>query len=120
MKVIVTHASAFDFRTKLYEPLRASALSAQHDIYLPQERGKEQMTQEMIKDADVVLAEVSLPSTGQGIELGWAHVSGVPIICLHERNAKVSSSLRFITDKFVEYGDANEMLQKLQEELAKV
>lgn len=114
MKIIVTHASAFNFRDALYAPLRNSELNIEHEIYLPQENGKEQMTQEMIKNAGAIIAEVSMPSTGQGIELGWAHIYGIPIICLSEKGSKISSSLQFITDKFIEYENPDDMLVKLK------
>jgi hypothetical protein len=113
MKIVVTHSSAFDFKNKLYTPLRSSALNAAHEILLPQEHGKEQVTQDLIKNADVVIAEVSLPSTGQGIELGWAYIFGVPIICLYEKGSKFSNSLHFITDTFIEYKNTNDMLTQL-------
>lgn len=69
----------------------------------------------MIKNCDLVIAEVSIPSTGQGIELGYASYSKTPIVCIYEKGAKVSSSLKFITDKFIEYENTEDMIEKVRE-----
>jgi nucleoside 2-deoxyribosyltransferase len=118
MKLFVVHSSSSDFKNKLYTPLRQSELNTEHEIHLPHENGKEQITKELIRSCDAVIAEVSLPSTGEGIELGWASAFNVPVICISEKGAKVSNSLRFITSIFVEYSNSEEMIAKLKETIA--
>jgi len=114
MRIFVAHSSDFDFKSKLYEPLRASALNTKHEILLPQEEGKEVITREIIKNTDLLVAEASCPSTGQGIELDWADIFRVPIVCIFEKGAKISSSLHYVTDNFISYDDADDMLNKLE------
>lgn len=58
---------------------------------------------------DILIEEVSHPSTGLGIELGWANITNVPIYCLHKTNSKYSSSLNTITDKFYKYSNTEEL-----------
>jgi hypothetical protein len=70
-----------------------------------------------LKQTDVLVAEASLPSTGQGIELAQAEAAGVPIICFFKTGSKPSGSLRFVTNKVIEYEDINDLLAKLQHEL---
>jgi len=113
MKIFVAHSSNFDFRKELYNPLRSSSLNKKHQILLPQERGKEVITKDIIKNSDLLLAEVSYPSTGQGIELGWANVFSIPIICIFKEGSKYSSSLDLIVDKFISYKDAKDMIDQL-------
>ncbi len=113
MKIYIAHSSNFPFREKLYAPLRASELNARHEIFLPQETGNEDVTRELIKSQNLVIAEVSMPSTGSGIELGWADAAGVPILCIYEKGAKYSSSLDYVCKNFVEYSGADDMLQKI-------
>jgi nucleoside 2-deoxyribosyltransferase len=113
MKIFVAHSSNFDFKNKLYKPLRDSLLNEKHEFLLPQEKGKEVITKDIIKDCDLLLAEVSYPSTGQGIELGWANVFNVPIICIFREGSKYSSSLGLIVDKFVSYKDVKDMIKQL-------
>ncbi|MDP2666828.1 MAG: hypothetical protein Q8P05_05015 [Candidatus Diapherotrites archaeon] len=114
MRIYVAHASGFDFRTELYNPLRNSSLNQIHDIILPHERdGEPASSRDIIPTCHYVLAEVSYPSTGLGIELGWADHSGVQIICLYRKGNAISSSLRIISNIFIEYADASDMIDKI-------
>lgn len=120
MKIVVTHANNFDFRNHLYAPLRGSVLNGQHKIYLPYEDDAVKNTKDLIKDCDVMVAEVSSPSTGQGIELGWANALGKKIICMYRPGSTVSRSLQFIATHIFEYGDTGDMVNKLNESLTKI
>jgi hypothetical protein len=80
-KIYLTHASTFDYKTLLYQPLKASSLADNYQIIFPHETDSAaRYSKEIIKNSDLVLAEVSYPSTGQGIELGWAEIFRKPII----------------------------------------
>ncbi len=118
MTIFVAHASSFDFRTKLYDPLRASALNTEHEILLPQEDAQEEITRDMIRSADVLVAEVSESSLGAGIEMGWADAFGVPIIVLYEKGSQVSFSIDNVVTTRIEYDTADDMVTKLAEALA--
>jgi len=120
MKIFVPHSSNFDFRNQLYIPLRNSVLNELHTIILPQEKGKEQITKDVIKDCNLIIAEVSYPSTGQGIELGWATMFNIPIICVYKMGCKYSSSLTFITNRFIPYKDSKDLVSKLTNELENI
>jgi len=118
MNVYVSHSSGYDYQNELYKPIKESGLSVTHNFFLPHEPENIDVdAKDELKYTDVLVAEVSLPSTGQGIELGQANVAGVPIICFYKTGAKPSSSLRFVTDKIIEYGDVHDLLRKLQAEL---
>lgn len=117
MTIFVAHASSFDFRTKLYDPLRASVLNTKHEILLPQEDAREEITRDMIQSADVLVAEVSEPSLGAGIEMGWADAFGVPVIALYERGSQVSFSIDNVVTTRIEYENTEDMLTKLEEAL---
>ena len=82
-------------------------------FFLPHE-DKALNTKEIISNSDLVIAEVSLPATGQGIELGWADYAKIPILCIYEKGTKISSSLKFITNNFIEYEDTNDMINKIR------
>jgi hypothetical protein len=120
MKILVTHSSDFDFQNKLYKPLRNSVLNNKYELRLPQEGKREKLTKDIIKECAAVIAECSLPSTGQGIELGWANAYNIPIICIHEKGAKISNALHYVSDTFIEYSNEVEMVEKLQEYLDKL
>lgn len=117
MRIFVAHATASNFREELYAPLRSSHVYSEHEFILPQENGKEEITKDIIQHCDVVLAEVSLPSTGQGIELGWANVFAVPIICIFKKGARPSGSLQYIATTMVEYDSSATMIEELEKVL---
>jgi nucleoside 2-deoxyribosyltransferase len=121
MKIYVVHSSSFDFKNELYKPIRESKLNTVHEIYLPHEESvKPFSSEEFIKSCDLIIAEVSYPSTGQGIELGWADFVGVPIICIYKSGMKYSGALKTVSDEFIEYTDKKDMIDKLGEYLGEM
>jgi len=118
MRIFVAHASSFDFRNKLYAPIRESALNAEHQFFLPLETGEEEVTLETIKNSNAFVCEVSLPSTGAGIELGWADAHGVPILGIYEKGARPSTSAEYVTKMLREYSNPTEMVKIIEEFLS--
>src|SRR3989344_9590701 len=113
MNIVVTHSSGYNFKDELYKPIRDSVLNTQHNFFLPQEKERERITEDMIQNADWVFAEVSYPSTGQGIELGWANIFNTPIVCFYKSGMKPSSAIKHITNTFIEYLDERDLVDKL-------
>ena len=113
MKIYVSHSRDFDFLADLYQPLRDSKLNADFDFFLPHENDRSVNTQDEIKNSDLVLAEVSFPSTGQGIELGLASMLDVPILCISKEGSKVSGSLKYLTQDFIDYSGTEDLIAKL-------
>lgn len=118
MNVYISHSGNYDYENELYLPIKASELSATYHFFLPHEPENIDVDAiDELKQTDILIAEASLLSTGQGIELGQAYVAGVPIICFFKTGAKPSSSLRFVTNKLIEYKDTHDLLAKLHTEL---
>ena len=114
MKIYISHSSKYDYINKIYNPIKNSDLINSNTFFLPHEdKNKMINTKEIISNYDLVIVEVSLPATGQGIELGWADYAKTPILCIYEKCAKISSSLKFITNHFIEYEDTNDMISKI-------
>ncbi|MGH7204169.1 MAG: hypothetical protein ACREHC_07025, partial [Candidatus Levyibacteriota bacterium] len=88
MKIFVSHSTKFNYEEELYKPLRNSALNQKHEIILPHENGQHLETKDVIRNCDLVVAEVSISSTGQGIELGWANEAYISIICFYKDGAE--------------------------------
>jgi hypothetical protein len=112
MKIYVCHSTAFDYEAELYEPLKRE-FATMHEIILPHDSGADFNSSEVIKTSDIVLAEASYPSTGQGIELGWADAAGVPIVCIYKADAQPSGALRHIAKDLVSYVDEVDMVGKI-------
>ncbi len=71
MNIYVAHSREFDFKKDLYEPIRNSELNDLAEVILPHEQSEEPFNiKEGLKTVDYMIAEVSFPSIGLGIELG--------------------------------------------------
>lgn len=118
MNIYITHAGSYDYENELYRPIKESELYNQHHFFLPHEPENANVAaKDELEQTDLLVAEVSYPSTGQGIELGLASAKGVRIICFYKSGTKPSSSLRFVTDDIIEYGDTDDLLAKLKAQL---
>ena len=118
MKIYVCHSKNFDYLNELYRPLKEAKLPV--EFIFPHEENSSTFNSKGLfekHECDYVLAEVSMPSTGQGIELGWADIFGIPIICFHKIGTTPADSLKVITDKIIEYGDSLDLVNKLMVEL---
>ncbi len=117
MKIYVSHSTSFDFNQELYTPIRNSELNNKHEIILPHEESDKQYnTLELFKsgECELVIAEVSYPSTGQGIELGWARLLEIPIIAIHKNDHKFSGAIHLLTKEIHTYGEINSLLTSLK------
>ncbi len=105
-----------NFKDDLYLPIRKSQLNSEYEIILPHEIYQEAndfVTKDIIKTCDLMVAEVSFPATGLGIELGWANAFECPIICIHRKGSKISDSLKVVCENFIEYTDKDDLIEKL-------
>jgi hypothetical protein len=115
MKIYISHSTNFDFKKDLYTPIKKARLKG--NFILPHERSTKQYPAKKLffsKKCDLVVAEVSYPSTGQGIELAWANINNIPIICLHKTDTAYSKSLRLISKKFIPYKNTADLLAKIE------
>ena len=102
MKVYLAHSSNCDYINKIYKPiLNDPELSK--IIILPHMEKDNMHNRNYYEDFDLVIAEVSAPSTGMGIELGFFYDSKVPIYCLYQGD--YSKSVEVVAKKIIEYID---------------
>ena len=118
MRIYISHSSEHDYINEIYNPIKNSNLNEINNFVLPHE-SKITNTKDVIANSDLLIAEVSEPSTGQGIELGWADCFNTKILCIYKNGSKYSQSINFITDKFIEYESQEDMINKIQEFLKK-
>ncbi|MDD4333027.1 MAG: hypothetical protein PHT51_02840 [Patescibacteria group bacterium] len=117
MKIYIGHSKEFDYKNDLYSPIRNSELNSKHEIIFPHETDELIISRDIIKTVDLMIAEVSYPATGMGIELGWADSFGRPIICIYKKGSKISKSLKAVCDNFIEYSDEKDLVEKLKKVL---
>ena len=114
-KVYVSHPTSFDFKEELYKALKKLK---NFELILPHENsGMPKSSKDIIKTCAALIAEVSVPSQGVGIEIGWADSFGIPIIFLFKKNSKISTSLRLLSDNFIDYDRIEDSLPELAETL---
>ena len=74
-----------------------------------------------VKSSDIILAEVSKPSHGVGMEIMLAYMEGKRIILLAKKDVKLSALLEGIKDAvIIRYEDKEELLEKLRKELGEI
>lgn len=98
----------------MYEELQKSALNLKHEIFFPHINNRNINTVEIIKNCKFFIAEVSLASTGLGIEIGIAISKDIPVICVYKKGSNPSGALKFISNEFIEYADLNDMRKQLE------
>lgn len=116
MNIYVSHSRNFDYHKELYIPIETSSLTIGHSFIFPHKTSNDLFkTKELFlsKKCDLVLAEVSYPSTGQGIELGWADALDIPIVGIYRHGINISGSLIVVTDQIIVYTDSQDMLTKI-------
>ncbi len=119
MKIIVTHANSFDYEKEFYEPLKKAVEGTEHELIFPHVwHAENKSTKEFLKDAGLVIGEVSYPSTGQGIEFGWADMMNIPMLFLRKQGAKSSSALRYLKGEFVDYSSLEDLTNRVKTYIA--
>lgn len=115
MNIYIAHSQNFDFKVELYDSIKKSSLFKENVFVFPHEKEGEFLnSKEIIKNScELVIAEVSYPSTGLGVELGWANAYNVPIICLYKEGCKISQSLKVLTNDFLEYSNKEDLIKKI-------
>lgn len=118
MKIYLAHSRDFDFKTKLYPALEHALRS--HRLTVPYKDGVFSDSKKHISSSDLIIAEVSVPSTGVGIELGWANMLQIPIMAIHKKGTKVSSSVQMIAKYTVQYTTSEDLASKITVEINKI
>ncbi len=115
MKIYLSHSTSMDY-VKLYNAIDGIA---GHEFILPH-RGEAKNSKSIIKKCDALVADVSEPSLGVGIEVGWADSFNVPVIFMHKKESKVSGSIKFISKIVIEYENFGDARMKLENELKRI
>ena len=114
MNIYFPHSKQLDYEA-FYTALRTSSVFSKHTLVLPYEKtSAPENSKEIIKKADLIIAEVSYPGTGLGIELGWANNMNKRIVCVYKYNFTPARSLKYISNEFISYDSYSDLLKKLK------
>lgn len=117
MKIFISHSTGFDYKKELYEPIKSHFENSDIEFIYPEDAGINSFN--VIKSCDAFIAEVSFPSTGSGIEIGWANSFGKPVHCLHKANCKPSGALKLVTSNIYAYKETEELISILNKIIKK-
>jgi hypothetical protein len=115
MKIYISHSTNFDFKKELYEPIKKN--NPEYNFIFPHKQNTKQHYLKKLfssKKCNLIIADVSLPSTGQGIELGWANFYKIPIICIYKQGSNYSKSLTSISKRFIKYKNSEDLIKKIK------
>lgn len=68
-----------------------------------------------IRESDFVVAEVTKPSHGVGMEIALARVLGKPVICFKKRGAHISNTIYSIANLVIEYKNVKDFIEKIKD-----
>lgn len=93
-------------------------LHSERDILDDPTRGEVfRIDREVVENARLIIAEVTHPSLGTGMEIGWAIQLGTPVICLAKSDAKLSNMIIGAAQHgflaLLRYGDEEDALGQL-------
>ena len=120
MKIFISHSQGYDFENELYKPLLDSPLAKEHTFIFPHSNSSEPFDVGNLfhnHGCDLVIAEVSYATTGQGIELGWANLLNIPIICIYKQGTQLTGALSEVTKKFLMYTSPENMIADITQAL---
>lgn len=119
MKIYCAHSSAFDYQHDWYDVLRLSSLAREHEFVFPHEHEEIQKNSyPTLQNVDCVLAEISYPSLGLGIELGWAQSLHKPLYCFYMSHSRLSPSVASIASDCAAYSSKEELLHLISQFLS--
>ncbi len=87
----IVHALAEDGHQVPTAHLAESGVTAREAVIDPHEVYSRDVT--WIRECDVLIAEVSMPSHGVGYEIGFALGNGKPVLALYQEGRKVSKMI---------------------------
>lgn len=120
MNIYVGHSTKYPFKELLYQPIKETRLYREHFMVLPHEETDELFdTRLFLEKCDLFIADVTYPSLGLGIELGWANEIGVPIIAISQAGNPLSKSVGVITKDMYQYQNEAELKEILDTKIVK-
>ncbi len=115
MKIYFGHSRDFNYEEEFYKPIEKSELLKNEVLILPhKDSGFIQRDKDFYKSLDLFIAEVTYPSTGLGIELGFVSDGNASVYCLYKSGTKPSSSLKAVSDNFIGYNSPDELTEIIE------
>lgn len=69
---------------------------------------------EAIDSCDLVVVDLTEKGVGLGIEAGYAHAKGIPIVTIAEKGSDISKTLEGISEEVIFYDNENVLMEELK------
>lgn len=109
--IYVCHSKSYDYKNILYNSIKNSELFYKNKVILPHDTDMFKSSKDAIASSDLIIADISNPSTGMGIELGWADSFSKRIIYVCNDSTEISKSLLLLSKEYFLYKDCNDLIQ---------
>ena len=114
MKIYFAHPQTINYQ-ELYETFKQDSFFNSHELILPHDdKNHQNHTHDFYKTINLMIVEVSKPSTGLGIELGWAFDDNVPIYCFYKNGTTPSDSIRATTNHLSPYQNPSDLCTQIK------
>ena len=113
MIIQLWHSRDSNYLNDLYDPIKNSSFFIDHSWIFPHDGNIHVDSRESLKSVDLFIVDVTNPATGLGIEIGFASVYNTDIIYIYKQWSNISSSLRYITDMYIEYTSTEDLIEQL-------
>jgi len=113
----VSHPSGAPYQTPTFFRALKSFATERDDIEItfpPSDMVALDDREELLQSADLIVAEVSIASTGSGIELGLAHSFNKSIIAFHQGTSVISPAVQIAVTAMHTYLTEEDILKVLK------
>ena len=87
LNIYFIHSTKLDYNNLIYKKVLSSSVCLGHNLMLPQTKEyQEKYTKDLMQKADIIIAEVSNPTFGLGLELKWLQKQDKPKLFLSLNN----------------------------------
>ena len=104
LRLYIGHATqGFNYKNTLYVFLKKSAWAKNHSLILPHDNNTVPIDSKKLfteaKQDLIMLADLSAPSTGLGMEIFWAKQYSIPVIFCAQEGSNPTSAVKFVWER---------------------
>jgi hypothetical protein len=114
LNIYFVHSTKFDYNNLIYKKILSSSICLAHNLMLPMTKEYQNIyAKELMAKADIIIAEVSNPSFGLGLELKWLSKVNKPKLFLSLENTIPSKYQKLVPS--IKTTDENTYLQAIED-----
>ncbi|AJD93485.1 hypothetical protein JMA_41680 (plasmid) [Jeotgalibacillus malaysiensis] len=116
MNIYVGHSKQMNYKEELYPVLKKIGDEMGVRFILPHDESLELYpSKEVLPTCDYMLADISLPALGLGIEIGWANMMDIPVFFIHKSDSELSHSVKAVSQNIRQYDSIDDLESVVRE-----